>query len=421
MMAATTSQRAARLVPVLVFAGCACEHTIGITGSDAGQDAASDAPTEPDPDVLDTPEELDTPADIIRDLPVDPTDVLVPGETELLRPDDEYGLGVLSWRLPVAYSGNVYGLVLERMIGVDHPIGVYTLVPGGEHLVSSWLDSSWVENRSASICWTGEVFLVSIQEDGVGVRTLAVSEDGSIARAPEALLPAPVDPSSECMAASTSEGPFLVCFQGGGGELERVYCFRPDGSHDGTYIDADLDVSTRCAEVGREIACVHDSGIVFVDRRGASRAGEPVPGFSYESCMTCGCDVASTGDGVALIYGDGLPEECHLAFTLFDLVGNILVPPVTSYPVESSVISTASSGSSVLAVVGGGPYSLIPGAYLLDLTGWPIDAPFPIYDSDFPPDPVWTTFWEGDAYSVLWLQNGDLGTFVAYRRFDVDI
>jgi hypothetical protein len=427
---------------VLALAGCTggTEELWGVP--DVGLEVGVDPVPEPSPEVtrpdpvVDPPVELrpdpvpDPEPEPVEDAPYDP---MPDGRSGRLVPEgyDPTYYGPLSgedivvhsgWIMPAAFSGTVYELVMDEDVSSDSVTGVYQLAPGASHLLTSWMDSTPDAVDYGSICWTGLVFVAILPTPGVGLRLLAVDEYGTLVRPVEVL-----EASSSYVASVRGDSSFVFCPSSGPFIVERfggtkIYQLDRDGTVAGGPISTDLPSfgmnhwSVPCTEAGTEGVCAMESGIMFVGRDGSYRHSDPLPGGAV-ACMA-ECDVAYTGDHVALLYPGGYGSGAvRVTYVLYAMDGSILVPPIMGDPVGSGPIGyhAASSGDTVLLVAQGEgePSTTVPMTHLMDLLGTPLGYSHRI--------PTWrgaAVTWEGDAYGILWTVWPDIR--VAYRRFLVE-
>lgn len=423
-----TSRNLASVLVVLLSLsnlGCGCSET-GLGG-----DTETDGDTSTDGSV-------DLPADRPADWVPEPgTGTLVPeGEATFYESDVGEALSTFSGQhLPIAFSGDVYTLLVEEAVGEDG-IAAYRLVRGGTTLTSIWFDDVFVP--SPSICWTGEVFTALFPIRDVGNRVLTITEEGEHVRT-EIVSPFS---GSDWMTGEVaqilcpSSGPLIVDFilPGGTDTMDQLHLLNADGTAVGTDVEVDLPRPSSnggwkpgCSAVGDAGACLTGSPpadkmkVVFFDREGTVWESGALPDSAF---FSMGGAIVDVGGAAAVVWADR-PEGgsiVSIGYCLMGLDGEFIVPPMaTEFEVESydeEGLAAASSGSDILVV---GPTPNERGAefgtylYLLDLAGNPLDEPVrlePLLELEAST----TVFWEGDAYALIWNENEGIW----YRRYRVE-
>jgi hypothetical protein len=413
------------------------EEAVDADGEGQGDDFIDPAVDQDSDDynLLDAPDSVD-------DHEGEAPPVLVPEGPEELYPTDT-GRRVRPSGSPIAFSGNVYSLLLVDELNdtIDDPLGFFRLAPGGESLETSWV-SSIPNSADVDLCWSGETFIAAFSRVGIGIQHVSIYEDGTLANPMQLLVDDPGNELSSSLLhypiiACPMEGPMVFDTRQRDNGLERLYLFSNDGAYDDRYVDTSLPGTLAedfnyppCTIVGNEAACIgaiessFDAGIVFIGRDGHVRYSEPLPaGITIISFAMLGCTIAEAGDNIAVI---GIMVETELnknrlLYALYDREGRLIVPPIASVPVGSNTngIQAASSGSNILVQAPGmgDEFAAPPHLYLLDLEGHALDTSHPLTDASvYDSSEMIGVFWEGDAYAVL--RTTYLG--VMYRRFRVE-
>jgi hypothetical protein len=347
--------------------------------------------------------------------------------------DDRSGDGYF----PVAFSGDVYELVLSQDAGVEDPerLGVFRLASGGTTLGIDWLhDFAGTGAWYASICWTGELFTILVPLEGVGLLLLSAGEDGVLARDAEVLGPdtsyVPVVESSASFVLCPDGGPIVVDHGRGEAGVDRLHLLGTDGTTDGSFVDVDLPTLAHqhsmpvCTTLGGESVCYSttdpDFGLVFFDRSGTVREADPDPDLAWSE----GFSIAAAGDDLALTWTASVSGKQYLMFMLVDADGEVLVPANSTgiqlgYGPDFGMASV-SSGEHVFVAANGFVDPIdewgLPMVFLVDLEGHPVgdgvrlDA---IGDPEHREGRGVSVFREDDAYAVLYPQGP------VYRRFTV--
>lgn len=392
-----------------------------------------------DLDALEITDEEDSRDDHEGEVP----SVLIPEGPEILYPTDT-GRYIRPTYSSMAFSGIVYSLLLidEQTYTSRDPIGVFRLATGGEFLETRWISSIPGGPDSAGLCWSGETFTAAFAMVGNGIQYISIHEDGTLAQPLQLLIDDPEDEldafrGNYPLVACPMGGPVVIDMRQTEEGFERLFLYQNSGIYDNRFID--ISLTTRladnygyppCTTVENEVACIcdientDDVGILFIDRDGQQRYSEPLPGdISLVNFMMSGSTITKMGDYIAVI---GIIVETEenknrLLYALYDRVGRLIVPPVSSFQVGSNVygMQSASSGMNILVQAPGlgEEHRAPPYLYLLDTAGRALGA------SNLSTEP-WLeshnvtigVFWEGDAYAVLWTKVEG----VMYRRFRVE-
>ena len=350
------------------------------------------------------------------------------------------------WLVPAAFSGAVYELIMDEDVPWatdDGFAAIYRLVPGGERLETTWIDTAIDATQFGSICWSGEAFVVALPVLDVGIRVMAAGEDGRLLRDP-VLLP-DHDPARGGQVYCLTGGPVVLAGEGvTDASVHRLHYLGRDGTPAGTHVDLEPFFLApnmwlpACAEAGADIACLTTATgsvtgaarIVFVARDGTVRESPALP-----SPLPCegnnGCDIVFLGDGLGLVWSADEGGKPILTYARTDLGGNVVVGPVSTHHqvgIGPLGFHAATSGTTLFVVTEGvmveGIYPAAA-AHLLALDGTALGESLPLSRScvwDPPPctegPAFWrgmAVFWEGDAYSAIWNTWPD--AMVAYRRF----
>jgi hypothetical protein len=415
-------------ISVLLLSGCGCSET-GIGGDTSMDDSAGDTVLDGTIDAL-----TDGPGDAPSDwMPEPGIGSLVPEGDGTLFPTDtgEEVHGMHSFLMPVAYSGDVYMLLMRAGSSSIDEIGAFRLDPGGTSLGTTWVDA--VETPYLpSICWSGEAFLAAIAVHDAGIRLVSLTGSGDLIRAPEIIAPGPYGYMSWSTGSPThilcpAGGPLLLDFDRPEGSTDHLYHLNPDGTPDDPFEEvhdypptADNYDKPACTEVGSGVAYLTGESpecrVFFIAEDGTVRLSDAFgEGVSWSS----GCSITAVGTDVAVVWTDrrGGDGKERLGYALVSNAGGFIVPPVTTGILvgrEDTGYATASSGSHVL-VVGMDGVEGLPHAFLLDLLGNQMGDAHRIDVAD-PGTFGASPFWEGDAYAVIW----PVYMGVMYRRFRVE-
>jgi hypothetical protein len=394
-----------------------------------------------DGDTADSPDDASDESDFPDSWDV--IDIIVPEEQErFLTPGTGESVRLHRFAMPVAYSGDVYGLLLEATDAPENPgpLAAYVLDPDAGMLARAWIDDAAGRTDYNSICWTGTAFVAVLPTPAVGARVLAFSSGGTVMSGPAVL-----EPDMAYSPASEGFPPVLVCAGTGplfidrgraAGGMDRVYSLAADGTYSGAHADVDLpDVITNmylatspCVGTSTEAACASDAGLAFVTAAGGLHLSDPVGPMS--PCISVyGCDVAWDGSDL-VVAGTPLGGSVRqLRFARFTSTSGLLLPTLVgpaSIPDDSYGVRVASSGDTLAILTGSidaGMSGSSPMLHVLDAAGawWAPEMAvaacvspggpcgFHIYGGGA------TVFWDGTRYVALWITG--LDPAVAIRAF----
>jgi hypothetical protein len=411
----------------------------GCGGSSLGGDAGSDA-DRPDGSVDGS---VDLPAERAEDWIPEPGTGTLAAEGEATFYESDVGEDFSAFGmslLPIAFSGEVYTiLVVEDASGSTDMVAAYRLALGGSELNTVWFGEV-PPVLQPSICWTGEVFAASFPIREEGNRVLTITEAGELARTETV---GTIDSGEPCEwwvgdakhIMGPSSGPFILDFTQPGmeGALDALHLLKVDGSSEGTRVDVDLPVPSpsfsrpACAAVGHLGICFSGQppmdkiNMFLFDREGTVLESANFPATAH---FEMGSAIADVGGAAAVFWADtpDWGDHINMGFALLGLDGRFIVSPtildLAFERYDEMGLSAASSGTHVL-VAGPPPDArgVVSGTYLylFDLAGNLLDEPQrlePTLEAEY----TASVFWEGDAYAVLWNEDGG----IMYRRYRVD-
>jgi len=407
--------------------GCGCDGA-GITGR---ADAAGDPSMDVSEDIV---------TEIRFDLPSEPGEgTLVPEGDPIFYPTDT-GLALRTmarglW--PVAFSYGAYALLATDDEMRDR-LSLYYLLPGGTSLRTAWAEHlPQSAFYSPSISWSGEAFLISWAIIDEGIYLMPASEYGDhigeIVRVREEAR----YPTSEW-----NHGCPSIILSGGG--RSRVIDFTrscasyfPDMvirvANDGARVLGTVDTELfipigncglpTCAPLADISACLFPRHptikprVVFISDAGDLWASQTFPDSTR---FYHGSTLVDIGGALAVMWADlqsEIPDEYEVGYAVVSTDGEFLVSPhLTGISIRTCYgLYSSTSGDDILIIAwlpGSEGYSAI----LLDLLGNQLSEPVDVDPDGGMLDAGVATFWEGDAYSVLWME--DRG--VKYRRFLVE-
>jgi hypothetical protein len=454
-----------------VLAAGGCDSSVQLQGDQGGSDEGIDA-TDDDFDAPDTPDEPEardlgdwaetTDGDAeggadadgeIEDAPDetahpdawDVIEVVVPDERErFVTSATGEAVNLHRSAMPAAYSGSVYGLLLEATgaPGTPGPIAAYVLDPDAGTLTAAWADDAPSRTDYNSICWSGSTFVAALPTPAVGVRVLAFGADGSVASGPSVLeADADYSPAGEGyppVLVCPRTGPLFIDRGRGPGGGDRVYLLGLDGTYSGAHVDLDVpDVITNmflayspCVGTTNEAACATDGGLAFVNSAGSlysSGAAGPMP-----PCADIyGCDVGWSGSELVVAGTPLAGSAQELRFARFTDSGELLLPTVVvpdALPAGGFGVRVASSGATLAILTGSIDAGMSGSAAMLHVQdaggAWRAPA-LPVAACTSPGSACGfhiygggaAIFWDGTQFVALWLT--DLEPAVAIRAFRV--
>jgi hypothetical protein len=419
---------------ILMFQpSCSCGE-IDLQGGDAD---ANGEPTEtPVESPVDIPFSDDMPYESSSDWRPEPsTGTLVPeGEATFYESDvGEDFSPIWMCNLPIAFSGEVYSI----LVGEDSSrFAAYRFDPRGAGLTTVWYEEVDVV-MVASICWTGEVFVASYPVRGEGNRVLTFTEAGEHTRT-ETVGPIEDWEPSDLMTGDAKQvmcptsGPFVLDFTQSyaEGAIDELHLLNTDGSNAATRIDVVLPPPSTslsrmpCAPFGPVGACFSGFSItekinMFIFDRAGNVWESPV--FPGTARFEMGSAIADLGEAAVVFWVDTADggDHINMGFSILGLDALFITPPtILDLAIDrndDAGLAAATSGRDVL-VVGTAPdergvesgYYL----YLFDFTGNLLNEPLRLETAHSMTCTV-TPFWEGDAYALLWSDEGGL----MYQRF----